>query len=142
MAVFGGHTAELGYHSLHARFDPCAPQRDDVCELRHLGRMVCDSQHVPHEHPAGTQAGAVFGTTALASMISPFFIGRVADRFFATERVLAVLHFILAVLLWWVASARTFGAVYGILLAYCLCYFPTLALTNSITLQHCEEPRP
>ena len=41
---------------------------------------------------SGTEAGAVFGTTALASMISPFFIGLVADRFFATEKVLAVLH--------------------------------------------------
>ena len=43
---------------------------------------------------SGTEAGAVFGTTALASMISPFFIGLVADRFFATERVLSVLHLI------------------------------------------------
>src|ERR1041385_3057895 len=40
----------------------------------------------------GTQAGAVFGTTALACIISPFFVGLIADRFFASERVLAVLH--------------------------------------------------
>jgi nucleoside transporter len=91
-------------------------------------------------HFTGAQAGAVFGTTALASMISPFFVGLIADRFFSTERVLALLHFIGAVLLWRVASAQTFGAVYGILLAYCLCYFPTLALTNSLTLQHLKDP--
>ncbi len=91
-------------------------------------------------HFTGAQAGAVFGTTALASMISPFFVGLIADRFFSTERVLALLHFIGAVLLWRVASAHTFGAVYGILLAYCLCYFPTLALTNSLTLQHLKDP--
>ena len=36
----------------------------------------------------GTEAGAVFGTTALACMISPFFVGLIADRFFASERVL------------------------------------------------------
>jgi nucleoside transporter len=90
-------------------------------------------------HFSGTQAGAIFGTTALASMISPFFVGLVADRFFSTERVLAALHFIGAVLLWRVASAQTFGAVYGLLLAYCLCYFPTIALTNSLTLQHVQD---
>jgi len=90
-------------------------------------------------HFTGTQAGAIFGTTALASMISPFFIGLVADRLFSTERVLATLHFIGAILLWLVAGAQTFGAVYGLLLAYCLCYFPTIALTNSLLLQHVKD---
>ena len=47
----------------------------------------------------GTQAGAVFGTTALACMISPFFVGLIADRFFASERVLSALHLLGAVLL-------------------------------------------
>ena len=91
-------------------------------------------------HFTGTQAGAVFGTTALASMISPFFVGLIADRYLPTERVLSALHFIGAILLWRVASAQTFGAVYGLLLAYCLCYFPTIALTNSLTLQHVQDP--
>jgi nucleoside transporter len=91
-------------------------------------------------HFTGTQAGAIFGTTALASMISPFFVGLVADRLFSTERVLATLHFIGAILLWQVAGAQTFGAVYGLLLAYCLCYFPTIALTNSLLLQHVKDP--
>jgi len=90
-------------------------------------------------HFTGTQAGSIFGTTALASMISPFFVGLIADRFLSTERVLSALHFIGAILLWRVASAQTFGAVYGLLLAYCLCYFPTIALTNSLTLQHVKD---
>jgi nucleoside transporter len=90
-------------------------------------------------HFTGTQAGAIFGTTALASMISPFFVGLVADRFFSTERVLAALHFMGAILLWLVAGAQTFGSVYGLLLAYCLCYFPTIALTNSLLLQHVKD---
>ena len=45
-------------------------------------------------HFSGTEAGAVFGTTAVASMISPFFVGMIADRFFSTEKVLATLHFV------------------------------------------------
>src|SRR5690349_478018 len=65
-------------------------------------------------HFSGTQAGSVFGTTALACMISPFFVGLVADRFFSTERVLATLHIVGAVLLYLVSRATSFGAVYGL----------------------------
>lgn len=90
---------------------------------------------------SGTQAGAVFGTTALASIISPFFVGLIADRFFSTERVLSVLHLIGAVFLYLVTRVHSFGAVYGLMLAYCLCYFPTLALTTSITLKNCSDAR-
>ena len=88
----------------------------------------------------GTQAGAVFGTTALACMISPFFVGLIADRFFASERVLAALHLLGAVLLLFVTKATSFGPVYALMFAYCLCYFPTIALTNSLTLQHLKDP--
>ena len=84
----------------------------------------------------GTEAGLVFGTTALASMISPFFVGLIADRLFASERVLATLHFIGALLLYSVTKTTSFAGVYAIMFAYCLCYFPTIALTNSIALQH------
>jgi nucleoside transporter len=90
---------------------------------------------------SGTQAGAVFGTTALASIISPFFVGLIADRFFSTEKVLCALHLIGAVFLYMVTMVHSFGAVYGLMFAYCLCYFPTLALTTSITLKNCPDAR-
>lgn len=88
---------------------------------------------------SGTEAGAVFGTTALACMISPFFVGLIADRFFATEKVLASLHLIGAVFLYMVSQVTSFGAVYALLLLYCLCYFPTIALTNSLTLRQVKN---
>src|SRR5205085_3714218 len=90
-------------------------------------------------HFSGTETGAVFGTTALASMISPFFVGMIADRFFATEKVLAVLHLLGAILLYSVTQVTSFGAVYAIMLAYCLCYFPTIALTNSLALKNMKD---
>ena len=90
-------------------------------------------------HFTGTQSGAVFGTAALSCMISPFFVGLIADRYFAAEKVLAALHLVGAVLLYLVSQAVTFGAVYGLLLAYCLCYFPTIALTNSLTLRNITD---
>jgi nucleoside transporter len=90
-------------------------------------------------HFSGTQAGSVFGTTALACMISPFFVGLLADRLFAMERVLSGLHLIGAVLLFLVSRATSFGAVYTLMLLYCLCYFPTIALTNSLTLRQVSD---
>src|SRR6476469_9283538 len=41
---------------------------------------------------SGEQIGLVAGTTALAAMISPFFVGMVADRFMATARIMAALR--------------------------------------------------
>src|SRR5258708_7966667 len=66
---------------------------------------------------SGTQTGAIFGTTALASMISPFFVGMIADRFFATERVLALLHLAGAILLFAVTQFTSFVAVFCLMLA-------------------------
>jgi nucleoside transporter len=88
---------------------------------------------------SGTEAGAVFGTTALASMISPFFVGMIADRFFATERVLAALHLLGAVILYLVTQVTGFGGVYALMLLYCLCYFPTIALTNTLALKQIKD---
>jgi nucleoside transporter len=87
----------------------------------------------------GTETGAVFGTTALASMISPFFIGLIADRFFSTEKVLAVLHLLGALVLYGVTQVHSFGAVYAMMLAYCLLFFPTIGLTNSLTLRQLTD---
>jgi nucleoside transporter len=88
----------------------------------------------------GTQAGAVFGTTALASLAAPFFVGLVADRFFATERVMATLYALGAVLLVLVSQVTSFAAVYTLMLAFCLTYFPTIALTNAMTMRQVADP--
>ncbi len=91
-------------------------------------------------HFTGTEAGVVFSTVSIASLVSPFFVGLVADRFFATERVMGVLYVISAGLIYMVTKVTTFPAVFGLMLAFCLCYFPTVALTNSLTMQQLKDP--
>lgn len=87
----------------------------------------------------GTQAGAVFGTTALASMISPLIAGLVADRFFSTERVLSALFFMGAIVLWLIPQVSSFSGVYSLMLLYCLIFFPVVPLTNSLAMRQMTD---
>lgn len=91
-------------------------------------------------HFSGEQIGLAYGTTALAAMISPFFVGMVADRFFATERILVVLHLVGGIILFYASTQTSFAPLYAVLLAYTLCYMPTLALTNSLSFRQMDDP--
>ena len=90
---------------------------------------------------SGTQAGAIFGTSALASMISPLIVGLVADRYFATERVLGVLFLLGSAVLWLVPQFTDFNSVYALMLVYCLIFFPAVPLTNSLALRQMSDAK-
>lgn len=89
---------------------------------------------------SGGEIGAIYATTAIAAMISPIYAGYLADRLFATEKMIAVLHLIGAVLLGTAAFTKTFEPLRAIMLAYAICYMPTLALTNSISFANITDP--
>src|SRR5262249_40311915 len=75
------------------------------------------------------------------AIVSPFFVGLVADRAFATQRLLGALHLLGAVLLLVAASQSSFVAVYGAVQLYALCYMPTLALTASLAMRQMTDTK-
>ena len=88
----------------------------------------------------GIQIGAAYSALAIATMISPFFVGMVADRFFAAQRVMGVLHIIGGVLLFLASRITTNGAFYWVILLYSFAYMPTIALSNSVAFRQMSDP--
>ncbi len=88
----------------------------------------------------GTQIGTAYTATGWAAIVSPFFIGMVADRFFSAERVLGVLHLVGAGIIYYASTVQDFSLFFPILLAYALCYMPTLALVNAIAFNVIDDP--
>ena len=90
---------------------------------------------------AGEQIGAAYGAFAIGSMISPFFVGLVADRFFASEKLLGALGIAGGVALFALGRVASFGSFYPTLILYCALYAPTLALGNSLSLHHLADSK-
>jgi len=88
----------------------------------------------------GIQIGAAYSALAIATMISPFFVGMVADRFFAAQRLMGVLHIGGAILLFLAARMNNNTGFYWIILLYSLAYMPTIALSNSVAFRQMSDP--
>lgn len=89
---------------------------------------------------SGTQVGVAFLTQSIGAIVAPFIIGLIADRFFAAQRILGVLHLLGAVLLWAASLAPDFDSFYPFILVYMIVYMPTLALVNSVSFRQMKDP--
>ena len=89
---------------------------------------------------SGIQIGAAYSALAIATMISPFFIGMVADRYFPAQKVMGVLHILGGILLFIASRITSNGPFYWIILLYSLAYMPTIALSNSVAFRQMSDP--
>ena len=89
----------------------------------------------------GAQIGLAYGAFAIGAMISPFLVGLIADRFFASEKLLAVLGIAGGAVMCVLPQLREFSSFYPGLIVYCALFVPTLALGNSLSLHHLENPK-
>ncbi len=89
----------------------------------------------------GGQIGLAYGAFAWGAIIAPFFVGLIADRYFAAEKILTVLGIFGGIVLCLLPQIRSFSSFYPVLILYCALYVPTLALGNSLALHHLEDPK-
>lgn len=90
----------------------------------------------------GSIIAGSYGTAPIAAIIAPLFLGLVADRLFASERVMGVLLLVggaamLAVPTF--AAKGDGGMVKNLFLIHTLCYMPTLGLGNSIAFANISD---
>ncbi|MFO0801774.1 MAG: MFS transporter [Gemmataceae bacterium] len=90
----------------------------------------------------GTQAGALMGNMALGAMISTIGAGYIADRFIASEKLMAICHLLGAGALYGISQLQSpsdYETLFALTLVYAILYNPTLVLANSITFHHVPD---
>lgn len=87
----------------------------------------------------GPQIATAYFSQSLGAIIAPFIIGLIADRFFSAQRILGILHFAGAIMLYMAAKAESFGSFYPMILIYMVIYMPTLALVNSVAFRQLRD---
>lgn len=89
---------------------------------------------------SGSQIGYTYLMNNIAAIISPFFVGMIADRYFASQKVMGVLHLVGGVVLYFSSGIAAAGPLILGLLLYNLMYMPTLALVNAVSFHQMEKP--
>ena len=91
-------------------------------------------------HGMATLTHWPYTVNPIAAIAAPFFLGLVADRYFATEKVLGILHVLGGLVMFAVPQATgSPGTFILLLLLYNLCYMPTLGLANSLAFHHIQS---
>lgn len=101
------------------------------------------------EHQVGEEArGQLMAVAALGLLVAPFVVGQVCDRWMASDKYLAMAHFIGGLVLLAIPAAaenyRDTGSGFGVLLAmtavHAVVYFPTIPLASALTFRHLPNP--
>jgi len=87
----------------------------------------------------GGQVGNAYAAFSIAMIIAPFFVGLIADRYFAAQKVLGILSLAGAVLLYVITGITDADTFFWAILAYSITFAPSMALTTSIAMQHVRD---
>ena len=91
-------------------------------------------------HATGDQIGSAYATFSIASIVAPFFMGMVADRFFSAQKVMGVLNIFGAIILYFLIQNQDPDTFFWYILAYTLTFAPNLALSSSIAMNQMQNP--
>lgn len=91
-------------------------------------------------HATGDQVGNAYAAFSIAMIVAPFFVGMLADRFFEAQKVLGVLNLVGAGILFVLTRITNPDTFFWVMLAYCLTFAPTIALTSSISMRNMDNP--
>jgi nucleoside transporter len=92
-----------------------------------------------HRGMDGDEIGYMFAAGAVGAIVGPFLAGQMADRWFATEKMLAISHLVGAALIWQLATIDSFQGFLIFSLLYGMVYAPTMPLTNSLAFHHLPD---
>lgn len=91
-------------------------------------------------HGMGTLTFWPYTVNPIAAIAAPFFVGLVADRYFATQKALGFLHLLGGIILLLTPQTAGTPTVFIVmLLAYNLCYMPTLGLSSSLAFHQIAD---
>jgi len=86
--------------------------------------------------------GGAYGSAPIGAMVAPLFLGLIADRFFASEKVMGLLLLLgggLMLLVPGAVEAGAGGTVVWLLIGHMLCFMPTLGLANTVAFSHVSQ---
>ena len=87
------------------------------------------------------QLGSAYANLSIAAIVSPFFIGLIADKYFSAQKVLGVLHISGAVVLYYISTLQDFNSFWWCILLYTTLYMPTISLSNSVSFTQMRDSR-
>ncbi len=87
------------------------------------------------------QVGWILGLAgSIGAVSAPFIAGQIADRYFSTEKFLAVLLILGGIVKIITAFQVSFSAWLLLSILYSVLYHATLSLTNSMAFAHLDDP--
>lgn len=102
--------------------------------------VTVNTYMVTNLQASGQEVSYAYMALAIATMISPFIVGMIADRYFSAQKIMGVLHLAGAAALLLASLTSNTYLFIGIVLVYSLLYMPTIALSNSVSFSQMSDP--